>query len=180
MSVIDIHQQIEQYHKECYSWALHCCGDNRDMAFDVIQSAYLKMLEKRAYFNQASSFKTWAFSIIRNTAIDAFRQNWRRSLFQRRQQVVSSESYDAKMGAPHDDKITQEIFRMAIEQLSNRQKQIMHLVFYHDLTLDQTASVLKISCGAVRKHYDRAKKALAIWFTNNASTTLKAAHNGFY
>jgi len=51
-----------------------------------------------------------------------------------------------------------------LTQLSDRQQQILQLVFYHDLSLNQAAEVLHLSQGSVRKHYDRAKKTLAAWF----------------
>ena len=70
----DIKLQLEHHHKECYGWALHCCNHDEEMAYDVVQTAYLKILERQKTFGGKSTFKTWAFAIIRNTAFDALQR----------------------------------------------------------------------------------------------------------
>jgi DNA-binding CsgD family transcriptional regulator len=42
--------------------------------------------------------------------------------------------------------------------LSKRQQEVLQLVFYHDLTIEDAARVMHISLGAARTHYERGKK----------------------
>jgi RNA polymerase sigma-70 factor (ECF subfamily) len=44
--------------------------------------------------------------------------------------------------------------------ISERQRQVLELVFYHDLTIEQAARVMGIGLGSARTHYERGKHSL--------------------
>ena len=71
--------ELEENHKDAYGWALNCCDRRREDAEDVLQTVYLKVLGGKARFNGNSSFRTWLFALIRNTAADR-RRSWFRRL----------------------------------------------------------------------------------------------------
>ena len=47
--------------------------------------------------------------------------------------------------------------RNALSDLSPRQAQLLHLVFYEGLTIEAAAEVLTVSIGTARTHYERGK-----------------------
>jgi RNA polymerase sigma factor (sigma-70 family) len=161
---------IEQHHLDFYGWSVHCCRRDRELASEVLQTSYLKMLERQDTFMQRSDFKTWGFAIIRNSALDAFRSRTKEARLIDDEEDLPEAGYDAGFDIALDQTITQEFFTIALNQLSMRQREIFQLVFYHDLTLNQSSEVLGLSAGTVRKHYDRAKKTLSVWFQRKALT----------
>ena len=48
----------------------------------------------------------------------------------------------------------------ALERLSGRQRDVLHLVFYQELTIAAAAEILGISIGSARAHYERGKANL--------------------
>jgi RNA polymerase sigma-70 factor (ECF subfamily) len=48
----------------------------------------------------------------------------------------------------------------ALGKLSGRQREVLHLVFSQDLTIEQAAGVLGIATGSARQHYERGKARL--------------------
>jgi RNA polymerase sigma-70 factor (ECF subfamily) len=49
----------------------------------------------------------------------------------------------------------------ALMLLSVRQREVLHLVFYAEMTLEEAAATLAISLGSSRTHYHRGKERLA-------------------
>jgi RNA polymerase sigma-70 factor (ECF subfamily) len=149
---------LEDLHADSFGWALACCRRDFDDAEDVLQIAYLKVVEGKAKFDGRSSFKTWLFSVIRRTALERFR--WKRT----RQRLLSMFRFEPAAEAPVDERIersetAQQLLR-ALNVLPARQREVLELVFYHDLSIEQSARTLGISLGSARVHYDRGKKRL--------------------
>jgi RNA polymerase sigma-70 factor (ECF subfamily) len=158
----DLADQLERLHADAFGWALHCCGGDCPRAEDVLQIAYLKVAEGRAVPAGRSSFKTWWFGVIRFTAREEFRRQRSREALSLRfwHGLPSVESAPATppIQVELDEQATR--LREALRQLPARQAEVLHLVFYQDLSLSAVASVLGISLGSVRQHYDRGKTRL--------------------
>ena len=157
----ELERELGQLHSESWGWALACCGRDRDLAEEVLQSAYLHIITRRAAFNGDSSFKTWVFGVIRWTA----RTERRRRLFWFRRHADSDGAIEIADTARGADLIAEgseerEGLIRALESLSRRQREVLQLVFYHDMTIEEAARVMKVSLGSARTHYERGKKSL--------------------
>ena len=152
-----LRRDIEQLHDASFAWALACCAWRREEAEDVLQTAYVKVLDGRARFDGRASVKTWLFAVIRNTAADRRRSSWLRMLGLerlRREPVVETT-------APVGDDGRGARVRAALAGLAARQREVLDLVFFHDLTIEEAARVMGVSLGSARVHYERGKKRLA-------------------
>lgn len=155
--------QLEALHPDAFGWALHCCAGDHARAEDVLQNAYLKLAQQRTLHDGRSSFKTWWFGVIRLTAYEEFRRlRYRESLLGRLLLHFGASEQDPSPSPARKmelDERTAEL-RRCLAQLPARQAEVLHLVFYQDLTLNEAAEVLRVSLGSVRQHYERGKARL--------------------
>ncbi len=148
-------------HPASFAWALWCCGRRREEAEEVLQSAYLKVFEGAASFDGDSSLRTWFFGVIRRTAAEQRRRRWLRQQLLERWFVAPPEASPAP--GPETVAAASESSRAllrALGGLSARQREVLHLVFYQDLTIEEASRILKISLGTARTHFARGKRQL--------------------
>jgi RNA polymerase sigma factor (sigma-70 family) len=145
---------LEAHHLESYGWALSCCRRRHDEAENVLQIVYLKVLSGKAVFDGKSSFKTWLFAVIRKTAAHEYRLEVLRRL--RLSQIPKA--LDRK--PPNQHHGVEKELKGALEKLPARQRQVLQLVFYHDLSIVEAAKVMGVGIGSARTHYERGKKQM--------------------
>ncbi|EDY20370.1 RNA polymerase, sigma-24 subunit, ECF subfamily [Chthoniobacter flavus Ellin428] len=156
-----IHRQLEALHDESFAWALVCAAYQPSEAEDILQMTYLKILDGSARYEGRSAFKTWLFGVIRLTAL----AHRRRTLWgwMRRASVEEAAAQPAHDPAPDAATARGETIRQVQEaclRLPGRQREVLMLVFHHSLGLDEAATVMGVSPGSARKHYQRAKESL--------------------
>jgi RNA polymerase sigma-70 factor (ECF subfamily) len=169
MDDVELRVQLERVHADCFGWAMSCCGRDRDDAEEVLQTVYLSVLDGRARYEARSSFRTWIFGVIRRTAASERRRLWLRGLLVEREAgrgkgeagVVASDPFVAP-DAEIESELRRDGLRHALTQLSGRQREVLQLVFYHDLTVEEAAGVMRVSVGSARTHYARGKAKLAV------------------
>src|SRR5213592_3289401 len=132
MSPEALELELARLHPAAFGWAIACCAGDRAAAEDALQASYLKILDGRARFDGRASFRTWLFAVVRNTAAELRRRAALRRLLP----------------------------LAVLAALPRRQREVLHLVFYQDLTIAEAAEVAGVSLGTARTHYERGKAAL--------------------
>src|SRR5947207_4018079 len=150
MDRAELECELERLHAASFGWALGCCGRDRDEAEDVLQTVYVKVLDGKARFDGRSSLKTWLFAVIRRTAMAHRRTRWIRSL------ALLRLPPPAPVEQEHAEDTRRPI--TAPRKLARRQRDVLELVFYHDMTIEEAGAAMQISVGSARVHYTRGKK----------------------
>lgn len=151
--------ELERLHGAAFGWALSCCAGDRAAAEDALQASYLKILDGRARFDGRSSFRTWLFALVRRTAAEERRRAAIRRLFP----LADLASVADGRPDPAATLVRSEATRWleaALATLPRRQREVLHLVFYQDLTIAEAAEVAGVSLGTARTHYERGKAGL--------------------
>ena len=166
---IAILERLKLLHSDSYGWSLACCSWETSLAEDILQEAYLRTLDGRARFSEKSSLKTWFFAVIKNVANDIYRTQKRHSSLNLK--LVTEELITTGIKTEHinDNPLSESIeaeessmqLQYALKQLPQRQKEVLHLAFYAEFTLEEVSQTLNINLGSVRTHYHRGKIKLA-------------------
>lgn len=135
----------------------------------MLQDVYLRVLDGQARFAGNASVKTWLFAVIRRTASEHRRRHWLRAgLMERWLPVESIDTNACHDGGPLTSEANGSL-RSALARLSQRQQEVLHLVFYQDLTIEEAASLLGISLGTARTHFERGKSRLREHFRGDTA-----------
>lgn len=152
---------LKAVHEPVFGWALSRCQNDRMMAEDLVQQAYVELLSGKARFDGQSSLKTFVFSVVQNLAGSRFRRLATRLRF------VQMHAHGENVPTTDEPGETAHVWS-AVKSLPDRQRDIIELVFCRELTIAEAAMVMGVSIGTARVHYDRAKKTLR--------TKLEASH----
>ena len=68
MTLDELKKELEDLHKASFGWALHHCQGRKSVAEDILQSTYLKILDKKAVYRGETKFKTWQTHGLCHTA----------------------------------------------------------------------------------------------------------------
>lgn len=128
-------------------------------AEELTEDVFFKLVTKKPRFNEKSSFKTWLYTIGRNTAVDYLRRN-------SKQKEVSAEEIreteDERLSI-EQSYIKQErllLIHRTLEKLKPEYKQVLWLVYFEDFSQKETAKIMKKSVHSVETLVYRARLAL--------------------
>ncbi|AXF57336.1 RNA polymerase sigma factor SigX [Salicibibacter kimchii] len=153
----------EQYHQSIYQFIYYMVRD-RNVAEELVQDVYIKVLGSYKNFDGKSNEKTWLFSIAKHLAIDYIRKENR----QKRKwfgTIVSNEKIDAHDPAPLPEEIAVEKDEVravyeALGTCSLAYRQVLILRFIQSLSVKETAESLGWSESKVKTTQHRAIQQL--------------------
>lgn len=149
----------EQNHRRVFSVAMNYFGGNRDMAEDITQKVFLKLLTKLD-FHGRSEFTTWLYRLTVNQCIDETRKTRRLlpfgALFGLAEPVTQMSLND---GVDTREISTQ--VQAVVAGLKPKYRLPIVLKYVEGLSYQQIGDVLEISPGTVASRLNRGHKLLA-------------------
>lgn len=135
-------------------FAIRLVGDPAE-AEDLVQEAMLRAVSHWRSFRGSSAFTTWLFQIV----VNVFRDRLRRRGFE----TLAADPIDARQRDPlasSEAKEVGEIVAAAVSTLPPRQREVLVLVAYENLSVTDAAEVLGITAGNARTNLHLARERL--------------------
>lgn len=158
---------IALFYQRIFAYLRRLCPNEEDAA-DLTQRTFSKAWSSLGSFAGRSSFSTWLHGIAYHVYLD-----WRRSA--NPAQAQSEEWWRSRAAdepGPDEDAAAREAAEQLyawVEQLEDGQKQVVHLHYYGDLSLSETAEALGIATSTVKY---RLREALEVLRNKAARGTL--------
>ncbi len=158
---------IEKYQHRLLRYLVYLTG-SRELAEDLFQETWIRVLERGHQYDARHEFSTWLFTIARNLVIDHLR---------RRQPVSLDGLADNDDAAPFDIPATGQAsaFDVTVQREQNAQisagmkkiaaeyREALVLRFQEGMTLEEIAGVTGAPLGTVKSRIYRGLSALEPW-----------------
>lgn len=147
---------INLYYDDVYRFCRYKVG-NDDLAYDLTQETFLKFVDNFGSYKDQGSSKAYLFRIGVNVTNDYYRRKYRKedveTDFEGAEEVKTE-------GDLEKDYVVADGVKRAISKLSNKQKDVIILRFYHDLKLRDIARILCIPLSTVKSRLKQGKVKL--------------------
>ncbi|NLK28584.1 MAG: sigma-70 family RNA polymerase sigma factor [Clostridiales bacterium] len=154
----DIENLIRQYGNDVLRTAYMYVKDLHT-AEDIFQDVFIKVNQKLSTFEGNSSIKTWIIRITINTCKDFLKSAWNRRVVPmmeyQEDSIISDTDYDSV-----ERQDTNDLIKEAVLSLPSKYKEVVLCVYYNEMTIAETASILNIAEGTVKSRLSRARQKL--------------------
>jgi len=164
---------IEQYQHRLLRYLLYLTG-RRELAEDLFQETWIRVLERGHQYNEKYAFSTWLFSVARNLAIDHMRRKQPASLDGLMNHGLMNDDAITDGKAQFDVPATAQpsAFDVTVQREQNEQisagmqhlpaeyREALVLRFQEGMSLAEIASVARVPLGTVKSRIYRGLSAL--------------------
>ena len=148
------------YKDRVFSIALYTLHGNADLAADVTQQVFIKLMDRIASFRGDSQFSTWLYRLVTNACLDAQRRSKSRSLAVD-SNVLETLPDPASLEKAFARTQTAELVKRAVSALPSKLRLAMLLRYFDELSYEEIAVALNCSRGTVASRLNRGHRLLA-------------------
>ncbi|WP_280771320.1 RNA polymerase sigma factor SigX [Salipaludibacillus daqingensis] len=153
------------YHHQLFQYLFYLVR-SREVAEELVQEVYIKVLDSFNTFEGRSSEKTWLYSVAKHVAIDWIRKQTRKKRkAEGKEYEWSEKEFQVEDKNPLPEEIViqkeevQQVYKM-LEKCSEDQQQVVLLRYVQSLSISETADVLGWTESKVKTTQHRAIKSL--------------------
>jgi RNA polymerase sigma-70 factor, ECF subfamily len=157
-------QLIETYQHRLLRYLLFLTG-KREVAEDLFQETWMRVLLRGAQYNGKARFDTWLFTIARNLVIDLSRKRTMASLDEMSEGGEDERPFEIAISGPSPLEQFQsredcaEVGEVLLK-LESTYREVLVLRFYEELSLEEIATVTRAPLSTVKSRLYRGLAAL--------------------
>lgn len=132
----------------------------REMVEDVLNETMLEVWRQAARFEGRASVNTWVFSIAHHRAVSRLRRKRETALDEEAAAAIEDEA-----PTPDEHAVTADVNRLIgelMEQLSFEHREILHLAYYQEFSVQEIADALDLPANTVKTRMFYARQRLKV------------------
>jgi RNA polymerase sigma-70 factor (ECF subfamily) len=141
-----------------YRFALRFVNDEA-MAEDLVSEVFLEVWRQAQKFEARCQVSTWLLAIARNKALSVLRRKSTEEMDDDVAEFVEDTSDNPEVVMQKRQRT--EIMLACIKQLSPAHREIIDLVYYHEKTIEEVATIIGIPLNTVKTRMFYARKRIA-------------------
>ncbi len=151
---------VDRHKNSVYNLAFRICG-NREEAEEIAQDSFLKTYRSLKGFRMKSSFATWLYRIVYNTAVSQLRV--------RKRGVLSLEDFpvDATdfIGINSNEEEAEKEYRsslinFALQKITAEERGLIGLYYYEEMNIEEISEVTGVSKSNIKVRLFRARQKM--------------------
>jgi RNA polymerase sigma-70 factor (ECF subfamily) len=155
---------IELYQHRLLRYLLFLTG-KREVAEDLFQETWIRVLLRGGQYNGKARFDTWLFTIARNLVIDLSRKRTMASLDEMSEANGDDRPFEIAMDAPSpleqfESREDRAEVGEVLLKLDSTYREVLVLRFYEELSLEEIAGVTRAPLSTVKSRLYRGLAAL--------------------
>lgn len=138
----------------------HSITGSSDSAHDVVQDVFISIWTRGNEWAPRSALTPYLFSAVRNRALNLIKADRNKQRFEARV-LADSDIEDNRLNPVADDVFVSERVKSALDALTIRQREAVHLRYFEGLTLQEVSQILNIDMRATKRLLARSLSTLS-------------------
>jgi RNA polymerase sigma factor (sigma-70 family) len=151
---------VDRHKDKAYNLAFRICGSHEE-AEEIAQDSFLKAYKSLSGFKMKSSFATWLYRIVYNTAISQVRI--------KKKGILSLEEFPADatdfIGTNTSEEEAEKEYRsslvnFALQKITEEERGLISLYYYDDMSIEEISDVTGLSKSNIKVRIFRARQKM--------------------
>jgi RNA polymerase sigma factor (sigma-70 family) len=144
---------FDRYHKRLFNFLARMAMD-RDLAEDLTQNVFLRMIKYRTSYREGAKFQSWIYQVARNVFSDHYQ-----TMKNRKADFVDVEKMSERMADSEESAMMDEqekLLHRSMAMLSEEQRELLVLTRYQQMKYEEVASIMDTTVANIKVKVHRA------------------------
>ncbi len=144
---------FDRYHKRIFNFLARMAMD-RDMAEDLTQNVFLRMIKYRGSYREGNKFMPWIYQLARNIFSDHYQAGKNKYTGFLDVEKMSDTRADSEESKWQDDR--EELLQRSMARLDEEQRELLVLTRFQHLKYEEVAAMLDTTVANIKVKVHRA------------------------